>query len=125
MTQSSRWAISLWVWQLGSNAKGSLDSTPSSFLKKALKKEEDSASRLIPNAICLVRNGDFLLGVLRKHEENFIHSSRDVFGLAVCFLVWAGEKQVPIACLEPSEVYTPIHLLYMGLLGDGEEEVEE
>jgi chromodomain-helicase-DNA-binding protein 1 len=38
------------------------------FLEEG-KKGEDSASRPIPNAIHLVRRGDFLLGVLREHEE--------------------------------------------------------
>lgn len=33
------------------------------------KKGEDSASRPIPNAIHLVRRGDFLLSILREHEE--------------------------------------------------------
>lgn len=38
------------------------------FLEEG-KKGEDAASRPIPNAIHLVRRGDFLLGVLREHEE--------------------------------------------------------
>lgn len=38
------------------------------FLEEG-KKGEDSASRPIPNAIHLVRRGDFLLGILREHEE--------------------------------------------------------
>lgn len=38
------------------------------FLEEG-KKGEDSASRPIPNAIHLVRRGDFLLSVLREHEE--------------------------------------------------------
>jgi chromodomain-helicase-DNA-binding protein 1 len=33
------------------------------------KKGDDSASRPIPNAIHLVRRGDFLLGCLREHDE--------------------------------------------------------
>lgn len=59
----------------------------------------------------------------------------DAFGLAVCFLVWAedqrGEKYVPLkvsdVASEPGsgEVYTPIHLLYMSLLDDGEGRGEE
>lgn len=38
------------------------------FLEEG-KKGEDSASRPIPNAIHLVRRGDFLLSLLREHEE--------------------------------------------------------
>ncbi len=38
------------------------------FLEEG-KKGEDSASRPIPNAIHLVRRGDYLLGILREHEE--------------------------------------------------------
>ncbi|KAG6831693.1 hypothetical protein H0H92_008336 [Tricholoma furcatifolium] len=38
------------------------------FLEEG-KKGEDSASRPIPNAIHLVRRGDFLLGLLREHHE--------------------------------------------------------
>jgi len=38
------------------------------FLEEG-KKGEDSASRPIPNAIHLVRRGDFLLGILREHDE--------------------------------------------------------
>ncbi|PPR05826.1 hypothetical protein CVT26_010106 [Gymnopilus dilepis] len=38
------------------------------FLEEG-KKGEDAASRPIPNAIHLVRRGDFLLGILREHEE--------------------------------------------------------
>ncbi|KAG6898168.1 hypothetical protein C0992_004155 [Termitomyces sp. T32_za158] len=38
------------------------------FLEEG-KKGEDSASRPIPNAIHLVRRGDFLLGLLREHDE--------------------------------------------------------
>jgi chromodomain-helicase-DNA-binding protein 1 len=38
------------------------------FLEEG-KKGEDSASRPIPNAIHLVRRGDFLLSILREHEE--------------------------------------------------------
>jgi chromodomain-helicase-DNA-binding protein 1 len=38
------------------------------FLEEG-KKGEDSASRPIPNAIHLVRRGDFLLGCLREHDE--------------------------------------------------------
>lgn len=38
------------------------------FLEEG-KKGEDAASRPIPNAIHLVRRGDFLLGLLREHEE--------------------------------------------------------
>ncbi|KZT08349.1 transcription regulator [Laetiporus sulphureus 93-53] len=38
------------------------------FLEEG-KKGEDSASRPIPNAIHLVRRGDFLLSVLREHDE--------------------------------------------------------
>jgi chromodomain-helicase-DNA-binding protein 1 len=38
------------------------------FLEEG-KKGEDSASRPIPNAIHLVRRGDFLLGCLKEHDE--------------------------------------------------------
>ena len=38
------------------------------FLEEG-KKGEDAASRPIPNAIHLVRRGDFLLSILRKHDE--------------------------------------------------------
>ncbi|KAG6837496.1 hypothetical protein H0H93_008421 [Arthromyces matolae] len=38
------------------------------FLEEG-KKGEDSASRPIPNAIHLVRRGDFLLGLLKEHDE--------------------------------------------------------
>jgi chromodomain-helicase-DNA-binding protein 1 len=38
------------------------------FLEEG-KKGEDSASRPIPNAIHLVRRGDFLLSILREHDE--------------------------------------------------------
>jgi chromodomain-helicase-DNA-binding protein 1 len=38
------------------------------FLEEG-KKGEDSASRPIPNAIHLVRRGDFLLGVLHEYED--------------------------------------------------------
>lgn len=38
------------------------------FLEEG-KKGEDSASRPIPNAIHLVRRGDYLLGILREHDE--------------------------------------------------------
>ncbi|KAF8650434.1 hypothetical protein AX16_005237 [Volvariella volvacea WC 439] len=38
------------------------------FLEEG-KKGEDSATRPIPNAIHLVRRGDFLLGLLREHDE--------------------------------------------------------
>jgi len=40
------------------------------FLEEG-KKGEDSASRPIPNAIHLVRRGDYLLTILREHEEKF------------------------------------------------------
>ncbi len=38
------------------------------FLEEG-KKGEDSASKPIPNAIHLVRRGDFLLSILREHDE--------------------------------------------------------
>ncbi|PCH43780.1 transcription regulator [Wolfiporia cocos MD-104 SS10] len=38
------------------------------FLEEG-KKGEDAASKPIPNAIHLVRRGDFLLGLLREHDE--------------------------------------------------------
>ncbi|KAH7929849.1 transcription regulator [Leucogyrophana mollusca] len=38
------------------------------FLEEG-KKGEDSSTRPIPNAIHLVRRGDFLLGILREHDE--------------------------------------------------------
>ncbi|KAI0645708.1 transcription regulator [Trametes meyenii] len=38
------------------------------FLEEG-KKGEDSASKPIPNAIHLVRRGDYLLGILREHDE--------------------------------------------------------
>ncbi|KAK0241798.1 SNF2 family N-terminal domain-containing protein [Armillaria nabsnona] len=38
------------------------------FLEEG-KKGEDAASRPIPNAIHLVRRGDYLLGILREHDE--------------------------------------------------------
>lgn len=38
------------------------------FLEEG-KKGEDTASKPIPNAIHLVRRGDFLLGILREHDE--------------------------------------------------------
>ncbi|KAF7376349.1 Chromodomain helicase hrp3 [Mycena sanguinolenta] len=38
------------------------------FLEEG-KKGEDSANKPIPNAIHLVRRGDFLLGILREHDE--------------------------------------------------------
>ncbi|KAF9010521.1 P-loop containing nucleoside triphosphate hydrolase protein [Cyathus striatus] len=38
------------------------------FLEEG-KKGEDASSRPIPNAIHLVRRGDFLLGILREHQE--------------------------------------------------------
>jgi len=44
------------------------------FLEEG-KKGEDAASRPIPNAIHLVRRGDFLLGLLREHEEKLLASS--------------------------------------------------
>lgn len=40
------------------------------FLEEA-KKGEDSSSKPIPNAIHLVRRGDFLLGILREHDEKY------------------------------------------------------
>lgn len=40
------------------------------FLEEG-KKGEDSSSRPIPNAIHLVRRGDFLLGLLREYDEKF------------------------------------------------------
>lgn len=41
------------------------------FFLDESKKGEDSASKPIPNAIHLVRRGDFLLGLLRDHFEKF------------------------------------------------------
>ena len=38
------------------------------FLEEG-KKGEDAASKPIPNAIHLVRRGDYLLGILREHDE--------------------------------------------------------
>ena len=38
------------------------------FLEEG-KKGEDAATKPIPNAIHLVRRGDYLLGILREHEE--------------------------------------------------------
>ena len=38
------------------------------FLEEG-KKGEDAASKPIPNAIHLVRSGDYLLGILREHDE--------------------------------------------------------
>ena len=38
------------------------------FLEEG-KKGEDAASKPIPNAIHLVRRGDYLLGILRDHDE--------------------------------------------------------
>lgn len=38
------------------------------FLEEG-KKGEDSATKPIPNAIHLVRRGDYLLGILREHDE--------------------------------------------------------
>ena len=40
------------------------------FLEEA-KKGEDASSKPIPNAIHLVRRGDFLLGILREHDEKY------------------------------------------------------
>ena len=48
------------------------------FLEEG-KKGEDAASRPIPNAIHLVRRGDFLLGLLKEHQEkiaSYEHSLR-------------------------------------------------
>ncbi|TFK54148.1 transcription regulator [Heliocybe sulcata] len=39
------------------------------FFLEETKKGEDTASKPIPNAIHLVRRGDFLLGVLREYDE--------------------------------------------------------
>ncbi|KNZ72917.1 Chromodomain helicase hrp3 [Termitomyces sp. J132] len=47
-------------WKLGLEGK---------FFLEEGKKGEDSASRPIPNAIHLVRRGDFLLSLLREHDE--------------------------------------------------------
>ncbi|KAG6903097.1 hypothetical protein C0995_006284 [Termitomyces sp. Mi166 len=47
-------------WKLGLEGK---------FFLEEGKKGEDSASRPIPNAIHLVRRGDFLLGLLREHDD--------------------------------------------------------
>jgi len=41
------------------------------FLEEG-KKGEDSSSRPIPNAIHLVRRGDFLLSILREHDEKLL-----------------------------------------------------
>ena len=40
------------------------------FLEEA-KKGEDASTKPIPNAIHLVRRGDFLLGILREHDEKY------------------------------------------------------
>jgi chromodomain-helicase-DNA-binding protein 1 len=39
------------------------------FLEEGKKGEETGASKPIPNAIHLVRRGDYLLGILREHDE--------------------------------------------------------
>ncbi|KAL0576281.1 ATP-dependent DNA helicase Hrp3 [Marasmius crinis-equi] len=52
--------------QMQKDEKLSLDGK---FFLEEGKKGEDSASRPIPNAIHLVRRGDFLLGLLREHDE--------------------------------------------------------
>jgi len=44
------------------------------FLEEG-KKGEDSSTRPIPNAIHLVRRGDFLLGILREHDEKLLVAS--------------------------------------------------
>lgn len=49
------------------------------FLEEGKKSEGDAASRPIPNAIHLVRRGDYLLGHLREHEEkirNFVQTNK-------------------------------------------------
>ncbi|KAG5654408.1 hypothetical protein H0H81_003232 [Sphagnurus paluster] len=54
-------------WEaMAKDAKLGLDGK---FFLEEGKKGEDSASRPIPNAIHLVRRGDFLLGMLREHDE--------------------------------------------------------
>ncbi|KAJ7902074.1 SNF2 family N-terminal domain-containing protein [Mycena olivaceomarginata] len=54
------------------------------FLEEG-KKGEDSANKPIPNAIHLVRRGDFLLGILREHDEKLrsYESSLRIKGLKV------------------------------------------
>ncbi|KAG6378136.1 chromodomain-helicase DNA-binding protein [Boletus reticuloceps] len=44
------------------------------FLEEG-KKGEDSSTRPIPNAIHLVRRGDFLLSILREHDEKLLVAS--------------------------------------------------
>ncbi|KAF8210536.1 transcription regulator [Mycena galopus ATCC 62051] len=54
------------------------------FLEEG-KKGEDAANKPIPNAIHLVRRGDFLLGILREHDEKLrsYESSLRIKGLKV------------------------------------------
>ncbi|KAF5321609.1 hypothetical protein D9619_002024 [Psilocybe cf. subviscida] len=54
-------------WEaMAKDAKLGLDGK---FFLEEGKKGEDAASRPIPNAIHLVRRGDFLLSILREHDE--------------------------------------------------------
>ncbi|KAH6913788.1 hypothetical protein BKA70DRAFT_1054217, partial [Coprinopsis sp. MPI-PUGE-AT-0042] len=56
-------------------AKDSKLNLDGKFFLEEGKKGEDAASRPIPNAIHLVRRGDYLLGILREHEEKIRSSA--------------------------------------------------
>jgi len=50
------------------------------FLEEG-KKGEDSANKPIPNAIHLVRRGDFLLSILREHDEKLPSTSSSAYNM--------------------------------------------
>ncbi|KAJ7703020.1 SNF2 family N-terminal domain-containing protein [Mycena rosella] len=52
------------------------------FLEEG-KKGEDSANKPIPNAIHLVRRGDFLLSILREHDEKLPSTSSSTHAMSV------------------------------------------
>ncbi|KAJ6625459.1 transcription regulator [Mycena sp. CBHHK59/15] len=70
-------------WEaMAKDAKLGLDGK---FFLEEGKKGEDSANKPIPNAIHLVRRGDFLLSILREHDEKLrsYESSLRIKGLKV------------------------------------------
>ncbi|KAJ6587088.1 SNF2 family N-terminal domain-containing protein [Mycena vulgaris] len=70
-------------WEaMAKDAKLALDGK---FFLEEGKKGEDSANKPIPNAIHLVRRGDFLLSILREHDEKLrsYESSLRIKGLKV------------------------------------------
>ncbi|KAH8814700.1 SNF2 family N-terminal domain-containing protein [Flagelloscypha sp. PMI_526] len=72
-TEDARLLVGAYIYGFGNwegmakDAKLGLDGK--FFLEEGKKTEGDAANRPIPNAIHLVRRGDYLLGVLREHEE--------------------------------------------------------